>query len=92
MELSAKMGYRYDKIMQSYKNNLIYGYVLYLCGNNNIVEKVKRAYKEAGGLGTCRLFVAPWTAPAQRITNYSVKEERAFKILLKSTVKSTKKE
>ena len=92
MELSAKMGYRYDKIMQSYKNNLIYGYVLYLCGNNNIVEKVKRAYKEAGGLGTCRLFVAPWTAPAQRITNYSAKEERAFKILLKSTVKSTKKE
>ena len=92
MELSAKMGYRYDKIMQSYKNNLVYGYVLYLCGNNNIVEKVKKAYKDAGGLGTCRLFVAPWTAPAQRITNYSAKEENAFKILLKSTVKSTKKE
>lgn len=90
MELSAKLGCRYDKIMQSYKNNLIYGFVLYLCGNNNIVEKIKKAYKEAGGLGTCRLFVAPWTAPAQRITNYSAKEENAFKILLKSTQKSTK--
>lgn len=90
MELSAKSGIRYDKIMKSYKNNLIYGYLLYLCGNNYIVEKVKSAYKEAGGLGTCRLFVAPWTAPAQRITNYSVKEELAYKMLLDSTHESTK--
>lgn len=90
MELSSKMGYRYDKIMQSYRNNLIYGYVLYLCGNNRIVEQVKKAYKEADGLGTCRLFVAPWTAPAQRITNYSAKEEQAYRQLLDSTHNSTK--
>lgn len=92
MELSAKTGNRYDKIMQSYKNNLVYGYVLYLCGNNYIVEQVKKAYKEADGLGTCRLFVAPWTAPAQRITNYTAKEESAYKMLLDSTIKSTKSE
>jgi len=90
MELTAKTGVRYDKIMQSYKDNLIYGYVLYLCGNNYIVEKVKNAYKEIGGLGNCRLFVAPWTAPAQRITNYSAKEESAYKMLLDSTHQSTK--
>lgn len=91
MELSAKMGYRYDKIMQSYKNNLVYGYVLYLCGNNTILERVKKAYKEAGGLGTCKLYVAPWVAPAQRINNYSVEDESAFKTLLRSTLDSTKK-
>lgn len=90
MELTPK--FNYDKIMELYKNNLVYGYVLYLCGNNTIVEKVKKAYKKAGGLGTCKLFVAPWTAPAQRITNYSDKEEKAFRILLKSTVNSTKGE
>ncbi len=89
MELSAKMGYRYDKIMQSYRNNMIYGYVLYLCGNNNIVEKVKNAYRDAGGLGTCKLYVAPWTAPAQRITNYTAKEEAAYRQLLDSTHKTT---
>jgi hypothetical protein len=92
MELSAKTGNKYDKIMNSYKNNLIYGYLIYLCGNNYIVEQVKKAYKEAGGLGTCRLFVAPWTAPAQRITNYSAKEEQAYKMLLDSTIQSTKSE
>lgn len=92
MELSAKTGNRYDKIMKSYKDNMVFGFLLYLCGNNYIVEQVKKAYKEAGGLGTCRLFVAPWTAPAQRITNYSVKEEAAYKMLLDSTVKSTQSE
>lgn len=91
MELTAKTDRRYEKVMQSYKNNLVYGYVLYLCGNNNIVEKVKKAYADAGGLGTCKLFVAPWTAPAQRITNYSEKEEKSIKVLLKSTIESTKK-
>ena len=92
MELSAKTGNRYDKIMKSYKDNMVFGFLLYLCGNNYIVEQVKKAYKEAGGLGTCRLFVAPWTAPAQRITNYSAKEEAAYKMLLDSTVRSTKSE
>ena len=90
MELSPKTGARYNKIMQSYKNNLVYGYLLYLCGNNYIVEQVKNAYKEIGGLGSCRLFVAPWAAPAQRITNYTAKEENAYKNLLNSTIESTK--
>lgn len=90
MELTSK--FKYDKIMELYKNNLVYGYVLYLCGNNTIVEKVKKAYKEAGGLGATRLFVAPWTAPAQRITNYSTVEENAMKTLIKATVNSTKSE
>ena len=89
MELTKK--WKYDKIMNLYKNNLVYGYVLYLCGNNNIVESVKRAYQEAGGLGTTRLFVAPWAAPAQRMTNYSKKEEEAMKIMINSTLNNTKK-
>lgn len=89
MELTKK--WKYDKIMELYKNNLVYGYVLYLCGNNSIVEKVKKAYKDVGGLGTCRLFVAPWKAPAQRITNYSREDEKAIKILLKSSINNTTK-
>lgn len=91
MELTAKTGIRYDKIMQSYKNNLVYGYVLYLCGNNYIVEQVKKAYKEAGGLGSCKLYVAPWAAPAQRIQNYSMKEEQAYKKLISTTIQTTEK-
>ena len=89
LELSAKTDIKYDKIMQSYKNNLIYGTVIYLCGNNAIVEKVKKAYQEAGGLGRCRLFVAPWRAPAQRITDYSSREETAYKQLLSATHDNT---
>lgn len=89
MELTSK--YNYTNIMNLYKNNLIYGHVLYLCGDNRIVEKVKKAYKEVGGLGTCKLYVAPWAAPAQRISDYSDKEEKAFKILLKSTKDTTKR-
>lgn len=92
MELSAKQKVKYDKIMNSYKNNLVYGNLLYLCGNNYIVEQVKKAYQDIGGLGTCKLFVAPWAAPAQRITNYSYKEEEAYKQLLDTTIKGTKKE
>ena len=89
LELSPKTGIRYDKIMQSYRNNLVYGFLVYLCGNNYIVEKVKNAYKDAGGLGTCKLFIAPWTAPAQRITDYSSKEEYAYRKLLSSTERNT---
>ena len=89
MELSPKPGIRYEKIMQSYKNNLIYGFLVYLCGNNYIVEQVKKAYKEAGGLGTCKLYVAPWVAPAQRITDYSIVEETAYRNLLSLTEQNT---
>lgn len=87
MELSQKIGARYDKIMQSYKDNLIYGSVLYLCGNNSIVTKVKEAYQRAGGLGSCKLLVAPWAAPAQRIKTYSYEEEKANEQLISTTFK-----
>lgn len=90
LELSPKTGNRYDKIMNSYQNNKIYGTLIYLCGNNYIVEQVKKANRACEGLGTCSLRVIPWTAPAQRITNYSSKEETAYRQLLDTTLDSTK--
>lgn len=90
LELTAKSQDRYDKIMQNYKNNLIYGKLFYLCGNARIAKLVKTAYQNVGGLGTCRLFIVPFIAPAQRISNFNMKEEEAQKTMLKLTLKSTK--
>ena len=90
LELTAKSQDRYDKIMQNYKNNLIYGKLFYLCGNARIAKLVKTAYKNVGGLGTCRLFIVPFVAPAQRISNFNAIEENAQKTMLKLTLKNTK--
>lgn len=90
LELTAKTQERYDKIMQNYKNNLIYGKLFYLCGNARIAKLVKTAYQNVGGLGTCRLFIIPFIAPAQRISNFNAIEEEAQKTMLKLTLKTTK--
>ena len=90
LELTAKSQDRYDKIMQNYKNNLIYGRLFYLCGNARIAKLVKTAYQNVGGLGTCRLFIIPFVAPAQRISNFNAEEEKAQKVMLKLTLKTTK--
>ena len=90
LELTAKTPDRYEKIMSNYKNNLIYGKLFYLCGNARIAKLVKDAYKSVGGLGTCRLFLVPFKAPAQRISNFNAEEEEAQKTMLKLTLKNTK--
>ena len=89
MELTAKSMDRYRKIMEHYKNNTIYGCVVYFCGNNYIAETVRKAYSEAGGLGTCRLFVIPYSPPAQMLSSFSLDDLTSQYGLLKTTVLKT---
>ena len=90
LELSAKTPQKYEQIMKNYKNNLIYGKLFYLCGNNRIAKLVTDAYKSVGGLGSCRLFIIPFVAPAQRLSNFNLNDEEAQKKMLKLTIKNTK--
>ncbi|MEE3344036.1 MAG: hypothetical protein VZS44_08100 [Bacilli bacterium] len=91
LELSAKTADKYEQIMKNYKNNITFGKLFYLCGNRRIANLVTEAYKLVGGLGACKLFIIPYSAPAQRLSNFSMEDENAQKRILKLTVKNTKK-
>ena len=67
LELTAKTKDKYEAIMYNYRNNLVYGKLFYLCATNGIANLVTNAYKQIGGLGTCRLFIVPYVAPAQKL-------------------------
>lgn len=90
LELTAKNPDKYDQIMKNYKNNLVFGKLFYLCGNSRIADLVITAYKKVGGLGSCRLFIVPYVSPAQRLSNYSIKDEETQKTMLKLTTTATK--
>ena len=90
LELTAKNPDKYDQIMKNYKNNLVFGKLFYLCGNSRIADLVTTAYKKVGGLGSCRLFIVPYVSPAQRLSNYSIKDEETQKTMLKLTTTATK--
>lgn len=89
MELTAKDIKRYDKIMEHYKNNDIYGYVVYLHGNNNIKDLIRRAMFDVGGLGTCKLLCIPYNPPAQLLSDFSLETFTAQYGLLVSTKEKT---
>jgi len=89
MELTAKDTTRYDKIMDHYKNNNIYGSVVYLCANTYIRDLVVKSYKNIGGLGTCRLLCIPYTAPAQMLSTFSKEDLEAQYGLMKATTEKT---
>lgn len=91
LELTPKNADKYDQIMKNYKNNLVFGKLFYLCGNSRIADLVTTAYKKIGGLGTCRLFIVPYVSPAQRLSNYNIKDEETQKTMLKLTTQATKK-
>ena len=76
--------------MRNYKDNLVFGKLFYLCGNSRISDLVTNAYKKVGGLGACRLFIVPYVAPAQRLSNFSIQDEETQKTMLKLTTKATK--
>ena len=75
LELTAKTAERYDLIMQSYKNNIKFGKVFYLCASQRIMKMVKDAFNRANGLGTCQLFIVPYTAPSMEIANFTQDSE-----------------
>lgn len=91
LELSAKTPQKYAQIMKNYKNNLIYGKLFYLCGSARIKQLVMDAYKEIGGLGSCRLFIVPFVPPAQRLSTYKLEDETIQKTILNLTIKNSKK-
>lgn len=89
MELTAKTAARYEKILDHYRNNNIYGFVVYLCGNPYIVELVRKAFQSIGGLGTCRLITLDYKAPAQALQSFSKEDLEAQYALLKTTADKT---
>ena len=90
LELTAKNPEKYDQIMRNYKNNIVFGKLFYLCGNSRIADLVTSAYKNIGGLGSCRLFIVPYVAPAQRLSNYNIQDEQTQKTMIKLTTQATK--
>ena len=91
MELTAKDTKRYDKIMEHYKNNNIYGGVIYLCSkaNPNIAELIRKSYENVGGLGTCKLYMMPYNPPAQMLSTFDSDHLDAQYGLLKATINKT---
>ena len=75
LELSAKDDGRYDAIMQSYKNNIKFGKLFYLCASQRISRMIKEAFQRAGGLGTCELYILPFTPPSMRLENFTAQDE-----------------
>lgn len=85
LELSSKTSAKYLQIMKNYKNNIKFGKLYYLCGNNRIMKMVKDAYDAVGGLGTCQLYIVPFVPPANRLSNYTSKDEHRQRIMLDLT-------
>lgn len=85
IELSPKGADKYIAIMQNYKNNVKFGKLFYLCGSQRIAKLVKDAFKAVKGLGTCELYLLPFTAPQQQLENYSLEENTESVSLLKKT-------
>lgn len=90
LELSAKTPARYNKIMLSYKNNLLFGSLYYLCGNNYIAKLVLDAYNNIGGLGSCKLYIINYVSPAAKLTEFTREDMESQKHLLKLSLKNTK--
>lgn len=93
LELTAKADYKYDNIMNNYKDNPVYGELYYLCGNATIADKVRKAFMRAEGLGSCKLFLVPYTTPAQLVTTLvqEAEDEKAAEKMLELTMKNTKR-
>ena len=85
LELSAKTLDKYVGIMDSYKNNNKFLKVFYLCGNARIATLIKQAFQKIGGLGTCELYLLPFTPPALRLSNFSAKDEQIQYNLLEAS-------
>ena len=85
IELSPKSKEKYEQIMRNYKDNIKFGTLLYFCGTARIARMIREAFDVVGGLGTCELFLLPYTPPAMKLSNYSIHdEEEQGKLLLRT--------
>ena len=91
LELSPKMLFKYINIMKNYKNNNRFGKLFYLCSSVRISESIRKAYKEVGGLGTCELFIIPFTSPSMKLLNFDYEDYKQQGTLLKLSISNTKK-
>ena len=89
IELSAKTGDKYINIMKNYKDNIKFGKLFYLIGSKRIAKLVKDAYKSVGGLGQCELFLVPFIAPQQKLSNYTYENEQQQKQLIQETARNS---
>lgn len=88
IELTPKVSTKYITIMNNYKNNIKFGKVFYLCGSLKVAKLVKDAFKNVKGLGSCELYLMPFTAPAQRLKDYSIENDKKQSKLLIQTERS----
>lgn len=85
IELSPKPKEKYAQIMKNYKDNIKFGTLLYFCGTARIARMVRDAFDTVGGLGSCELYLLPYTPPAMQLSNYSISdEEEQGKLLLQT--------
>ena len=74
IELTPKTPDKYYGIMDSYKDNFIYGKLFYLCGSQRVSKLVLDAYHKIGGLGNCELLLMEFIPPAMRLDNFSASD------------------
>lgn len=84
IELTAKSVDEYTHILKAYSNNYIYGKLYYLCRDNRIARDIASAYEKIGrDMGSCKLYLMPFTPPAMKLDNYSMEDEENIKKVLK---------
>jgi hypothetical protein len=76
IELTIKKYEDYVDIMTSYKNNNKFGKLFYLVGTAQIGDSVRQAFNEVGGLGSCELYVVPFTPPTLELGNFTYEDEQ----------------
>lgn len=84
IELTSKGVEKYIKILTNYTDNQKFGKLFYLCGDTRVANTITQAYEKIGKtLGSCELYIIPFTAPAVKLSNYSLEEEDKNKKILK---------
>lgn len=57
IEITNKSIAAYEKILDVYKDNKIYGYIVFLCSSSTIIKNIRNAYKKVGGLGHTKVYL-----------------------------------
>ena len=57
IELTNKSIKEYANILEIYKNNKIYGYLVFLCNSSNIIKNIRKAYEYIGGYEMPKIYL-----------------------------------
>lgn len=84
IELTSKGVEKYIKILQNYTDNQKFGKLFYLVGDTRVANVITQAYEKVGkSLGSCELYIIPFTTPAMKLSNYSFEEDEKQKRILR---------